>query len=153
LCSRVGEARRCSARVSGRVMERLGLGPEKLLAENPKLVYGRMTGWGQTGPQPRGQADINYITDRALNAIGQQRPRCRHQFAGLRRRIVVPGDGRFGGSFGRPPIGPWAICRMRDLRRRGFDAITVPHAHGSRAMEQSAQRKPVRRRRALLHDL
>src|SRR5713226_5697837 len=32
------------------VMERLGLGPEVCLARNPRLVYGRMTGWGQTGP-------------------------------------------------------------------------------------------------------
>src|SRR3712207_6512972 len=32
------------------VMERLGLGPDELLAEHPALVYGRMTGWGQTGP-------------------------------------------------------------------------------------------------------
>jgi alpha-methylacyl-CoA racemase len=32
------------------VMERLGLGPEICLARNPRLVYGRMTGWGQTGP-------------------------------------------------------------------------------------------------------
>src|SRR3546814_2413063 len=32
------------------VMERLGLGPDVLLADNPKLVYGRMTGWGQFGP-------------------------------------------------------------------------------------------------------
>ena len=32
------------------VMERLGLGPEVCCARNPKLVYGRMTGWGQTGP-------------------------------------------------------------------------------------------------------
>jgi len=32
------------------VMERLGLGPDECLQRNPKLVYGRMTGWGQTGP-------------------------------------------------------------------------------------------------------
>ncbi|MBL9012490.1 MAG: CoA transferase, partial [Alphaproteobacteria bacterium] len=32
------------------VMERLGLGPDVVLKRNPKLVYGRMTGWGQTGP-------------------------------------------------------------------------------------------------------
>jgi alpha-methylacyl-CoA racemase len=32
------------------VMERLGLGPDVVLGRNPKLVYGRMTGWGQTGP-------------------------------------------------------------------------------------------------------
>ena len=44
------------------VMERLGLGPEVLLADNPKLVYGRMTGWGQTGPYaPHAGHDINYI--------------------------------------------------------------------------------------------
>ncbi|MGR6999395.1 CoA transferase [Yinghuangia aomiensis] len=44
------------------VMERLGLGPEVCLASNPKLVYGRMTGWGQTGPwsQVAGH-DINYL--------------------------------------------------------------------------------------------
>lgn len=44
------------------VMERLGLGPEVLLGDNPKLVYGRMTGWGQTGPYaPHAGHDINYI--------------------------------------------------------------------------------------------
>jgi alpha-methylacyl-CoA racemase len=54
------------------VMERLGLGPERLLAENPKLVYGRMTGWGQTGPLAAAAGhDINYIAlTGALNAIG-----------------------------------------------------------------------------------
>ena len=44
------------------VMERLGLGPDVLLGDNPKLVYGRMTGWGQTGPYaPYAGHDINYI--------------------------------------------------------------------------------------------
>ncbi len=44
------------------VMERLGLGPEPMLARNPRLVYGRMTGWGQSGPlAPRAGHDINYI--------------------------------------------------------------------------------------------
>ena len=44
------------------VMERLGLGPDELLKDNPKLVYGRMTGWGQTGPYaPYAGHDINYI--------------------------------------------------------------------------------------------
>ena len=54
------------------VMERLGLGPDACLAANPKLVYGRMTGWGQTGPlaQTAGH-DINYIAlTGALHAIG-----------------------------------------------------------------------------------
>src|SRR6185369_1054414 len=54
------------------VMERLGLGPDTLLKKNPKLVYGRMTGWGQDGPlAPRAGHDINYIAlSGALHAIG-----------------------------------------------------------------------------------
>jgi len=44
------------------VMERLGLGPEVCLARNPRLVYGRMTGWGQQGPLAQAAGhDINYI--------------------------------------------------------------------------------------------
>jgi alpha-methylacyl-CoA racemase len=44
------------------VMERLGLGPDALLAANPRLVYGRMTGWGQAGPLAGAAGhDINYI--------------------------------------------------------------------------------------------
>ncbi|GGB53605.1 alpha-methylacyl-CoA racemase [Tistrella bauzanensis] len=54
------------------VMERLGLGPEACLARNPKLVYGRMTGFGQTGPLAKVAGhDINYIAmSGALHAIG-----------------------------------------------------------------------------------
>lgn len=45
------------------VMERLGLGPELCLQRNPKLVYGRMTGWGQGGPlAPSAGHDLNYIS-------------------------------------------------------------------------------------------
>ena len=45
------------------VMERLGLGPDELLKLNPRLVYGRMTGWGQTGPLALTAGhDINYIS-------------------------------------------------------------------------------------------
>jgi len=56
------------------VMERLGLGPDKALEKNPKLVYGRMTGWGQTGPlAERAGHDINYIAlSGVLNAIGRK---------------------------------------------------------------------------------
>lgn len=55
------------------VMERLGLGPEVLLAANPKLVFGRMTGWGQDGPYARAAGhDINYIAlSGALHAFGR----------------------------------------------------------------------------------
>jgi alpha-methylacyl-CoA racemase len=54
------------------VMERLGLGPDVALARNPKLVFGRMTGWGQTGPYAMGAGhDMNYIAiSGALSAIG-----------------------------------------------------------------------------------
>lgn len=54
------------------VMERLGLGPDVALARNPKIVYGRMTGWGQTGPLAHAAGhDINYIAlSGALHAIG-----------------------------------------------------------------------------------
>ena len=54
------------------VMERLGLGPEVALKRNPKLVFGRMTGWGQFGPLAQAAGhDINYIAiTGALAAIG-----------------------------------------------------------------------------------
>ena len=54
------------------VMERLGLGPEKCLSVNPRLIFGRMTGWGQTGPLSQAAGhDINYISIAgALGAMG-----------------------------------------------------------------------------------
>lgn len=54
------------------VMERLGLGPDEMLARNPRLVYGRMTGWGQTGPLAQSAGhDLNYLAiTGALAAIG-----------------------------------------------------------------------------------
>lgn len=56
------------------VMERLGLGPEVCLALNQKLVFGRMTGWGQTGPMAKEVGhDINYIAlSGVLHAIGRK---------------------------------------------------------------------------------
>ena len=55
------------------VMERLGLGPELLLKDSPRLVYGRMTGWGQTGPRAHTAGhDINYIAlSGVLDCIGR----------------------------------------------------------------------------------
>ncbi|OWT63948.1 CaiB/BaiF CoA transferase family protein [Candidimonas nitroreducens] len=54
------------------VMERLGLGPEICLKNNPRLIYGRMTGWGQIGPLAHAAGhDINYLSlTGALHAIG-----------------------------------------------------------------------------------
>ena len=55
------------------VMERLGLGPDDLLTTNPRLVYARMTGWGQEGPLAQAAGhDINYIAiTGALAAVGK----------------------------------------------------------------------------------
>lgn len=73
------------------VAERLGLGPEVLTALNPKLVYGRMTGWGQTGPMAHAVGhDINYISlTGALHAIGEQ---------GGKPQIPLNVMGDFGGG-------------------------------------------------------
>lgn len=73
------------------VMEKLGLGPEECLERNPRLVYGRMTGWGQTGPLARVAGhDINYISlTGALHATG---PR------GGKPVPPVPPMGDFGGG-------------------------------------------------------
>ena len=56
------------------VMERLGLGPAECQARNPKLVYGRMTGWGQDGPYAHAAGhDINYIAlAGALEGLGRR---------------------------------------------------------------------------------
>jgi alpha-methylacyl-CoA racemase len=58
-------AETCDALIEGfrpGVAERLGIGPDDVLARNPKLVYGRMTGWGQTGPlAPTAGHDIAYL--------------------------------------------------------------------------------------------
>ena len=58
------------------VMERLGLGPDVVQARNPKIVYGRMTGWGQFGTLSQAAGhDINYIAlTGALAAIGKDKP-------------------------------------------------------------------------------
>jgi alpha-methylacyl-CoA racemase len=55
-------------------MERLGLGPDVAFAHNPRLVYGRMTGWGQTGPLSQAAGhDLNYLAlTGALAAIGRK---------------------------------------------------------------------------------
>lgn len=56
------------------VMEKLGLGPEECLARNPRLIYGRMTGWGQDGPLAHTAGhDLNYLSiTGALHAMGRK---------------------------------------------------------------------------------
>ncbi|MEO1044274.1 MAG: CaiB/BaiF CoA-transferase family protein [Pseudomonadota bacterium] len=73
------------------VMERLGLGPDILHSNNPALVYGRMTGWGQTGPYaPFAGHDINYIAlSGALHGYGR---------AGQKPTPPINAVGDFGGG-------------------------------------------------------
>ena len=55
------------------VTERLGIGPDECLQRNPRLVYGRMTGWGQTGPLAQAAGhDLNYIALTGVLHAGQQ---------------------------------------------------------------------------------
>lgn len=66
------------------VMERLGLGPDTLLEANPRLIYARLTGWGQTGPYARKVGhDINYLAiSGTLKQIGPDRPTAPPAFLG-----------------------------------------------------------------------
>ena len=92
------------------VMERLGLGPQVALAANPRLVYGRMTGWGQDGPlAPRAGHDINYIAlSGALGAIGR---------TGQPPTPPLNLVGDFGG--GGMLLGFGVACALLEARRSG----------------------------------
>ncbi|TAK42154.1 MAG: CoA transferase [Betaproteobacteria bacterium] len=92
------------------VMERLGLGPDALAVRNPKLVYGRMTGWGQEGPlAPRAGHDINYIAlTGILHAIGR---------AGEAPVPPLNLIGDFGGGGMLLAFG--IACALLDARRGG----------------------------------
>jgi alpha-methylacyl-CoA racemase len=92
------------------VMERLGLGPDPALARNPRLVYGRMTGWGQDGPlAPRAGHDINYI---ALAGV-------LHAFGRKGEAPVPPLNlvGDFGGGGMLLAFG--VACALLEARRSG----------------------------------
>ena len=105
------------------VMERLGLGPQQALARNPRLIYGRMTGWGQEGPlAPRAGHDINYIAlAGVLNAFGRKG-----------EAPVPPLNllGDFGG--GGMLLGFGVACALVEARRSGkgqvIDAAMVDGA-------------------------
>lgn len=91
------------------VMERLGLGPADCAAVNPKLVYGRMTGWGQSGPLAHTAGhDINYVALSGMMALGLP--------AGQTPQVppTVLGDatGALGLAFGM-------VCALLDAQRSG----------------------------------
>ena len=140
------------------VMERLGLGPDVLLAANPKLVYGRMTGWGQDGPlAPRAGHDINYIAmSGVLHAIGR---------AGEAPVPPLNLVGDFGGGGMLLAFG--VVCALHEAqrsgtrpgRRRGDGGRRVAavddvlgHAR-RRPVERRARRQHSRHRRAVVRRL
>ena len=92
------------------VTERLGVGPEQCLARNPKLVYGRMTGWGQTGPLAQAAGhDMNYISlSGALHAMGRE---------GEKPAIPLNLVGDFGGGGMMLAFG--MVCAALEAQRSG----------------------------------
>jgi alpha-methylacyl-CoA racemase len=92
------------------VMEKLGVGPEACMAVNPRVVYGRMTGWGQTGPLAQSAGhDINYISlTGSLHAIGYSD-----------RKPVPPLSlvGDFGGGATFLAFG--MVCALLEAQRSG----------------------------------
>ena len=129
----------CDALIEGfrpGVMERLGLGPEVCLSRNPRLVFGRMTGWGQEGPLAQAAGhDINYIAlAGALDPIGR---------AGEAPVPPLNLVGDFGGGGMLLAFGLACGLVERDRSGRGqvIDAAMVDGAaalmalmHGMRAM-------------------
>ncbi|RYF31970.1 MAG: CoA transferase [Comamonadaceae bacterium] len=96
------------------VMERLELGPEPCLSANPRLVYGRVTGWGQTGPlASRAGHDINYLAlSGALHAIG---PRDGDPVAPL-NLLADYGGGAMYLAFG-------LVCGLLEARTSGHGQV------------------------------
>lgn len=92
------------------IMEKLGLGPEVCLARNPRLVFGRMTGWGQEGPlAQRAGHDINYIAlSGALHAMGR---------AGEKPAIPLNLVGDFGG--GGLLLAYGVVCALLEAQKSG----------------------------------
>lgn len=96
------------------VTERLGLGPADCHARNPKLVYGRMTGWGQSGPMAQAAGhDINYIgLSGALHAIGR---------AGERPVPPLNLIGDFGGGGMLLAFG--LVCALLETQKSGSGQV------------------------------
>jgi len=96
------------------VTERLGLGPDTCLARNPKLVYGRMTGWGQEGPYAHAAGhDINYIAlAGALHPIGR---------AGQAPVPPLNLVGDFGGGGLMLAFG--IVCALLDAQKTGTGQV------------------------------
>lgn len=118
------------------VAERLGFGPQVCLQRNPRLVYGRMTGWGQDGPlAPAAGHDINYIAlSGALHAIGRR---------GQKPTPPLNLVGDFGGGGMLLAFG--IVCALLEAQRSGkgqvVDAAMVDGSIALMAMFIGMQRQ------------
>ena len=91
------------------VMERLGLGPDVCLGRNPRLVYGRMTGWGQSGPLASAAGhDLNYVALTGLLAVSA-RP---GQAPIVPPTVIGDAAGALGLAFG-------IVCALLEARSSG----------------------------------
>jgi alpha-methylacyl-CoA racemase len=124
------------------VMERLGLGPAVMMARNPRLVYGRMTGWGQEGPYALAAGhDVNYIAiSGALHMIGSaEQPVPPVNFVGDYAGALVMVIGILAGIHnvreGRPgQVVDTAISDVGAYLTTAFQAMVQSgHWHGRRA--------------------
>lgn len=107
-------------------MEKLGLGPEDVAARNTKLVYGRMTGWGQTGPLAKSAGhDINYIAlSGALHSMGP---------AGGAPTVPLNLVGDYGGGGMMLAFG--MVCALLETKTSGKgQTIDVSMIEGSSAL-------------------
>ena len=140
------------------VAERLGLGPDDCRARNPRLVYGRMTGWGQDGPLAQSAGhDMNYIAiTGALHGLGQDK---------ARPHFPTNLVGDFGGGSTYLVIGLLAALLEARVSGEGqvVDAAIVDGTAHLNTMTAAflaagtftggARRQPARRRRAVLRRL
>ena len=136
------------------VAERLGIGPEVLLAANPRLVYARMTGYGQDGPYAdRAGHDINYIAlTGALHSIGTTETpvpplNLIGDYGGGGMLLAV---GLLSGISGGTPVRPRPGARRRDGRRGGGHDGSVLRHGARRHLARSSRRQHSGRRGALL---
>ena len=142
-------------------MERLGLGPDLLLADNPSLVYGRMTGWGQERAARRGRRARHQLY-RAFGHPAHDRPR-RRPAGGRRPPVNYVGDFGGGGmmlAFGMVSAllavragGARPGDRLRDDRRLRLARQPDLGALRRGPVGGPAGRQPDRQRRALLRHL
>lgn len=95
------------------VMERLGLGPEACAARNPRLVYGRMTGWGQSGPLAQAAGhDLNYVALSGMLSLSANRG----DRPILPPTVVGDATGALGLAFGM-------VCAMLSARGTGQGCV------------------------------